>query len=126
MVLMPLLSRLVTLLVIWTMPIFLARLTLIPIKSWSCCFRVVFFQAEDGIRDLTVTGVQTCALPICLPRTQDGYQNTVINEFLFHCAGGRQPAVVDQAALRDHFSHTRSKQTQLHIEIGRASCRERV
>src|SRR2546430_12543431 len=26
-----------------------------------------FFQAEDGIRDLTVTGVQTCALPICLP-----------------------------------------------------------
>src|SRR2546430_15303900 len=25
---------------------------------------VIFFQAEDGIRDLTVTGVQTCALPI--------------------------------------------------------------
>src|SRR5205085_4219408 len=25
-----------------------------------------FFQAEDGIRDLTVTGVQTCALPIYL------------------------------------------------------------
>src|SRR2546430_11192199 len=25
-----------------------------------------FFQAEDGIRDLTVTGVQTCALPICV------------------------------------------------------------
>src|SRR5438270_503768 len=31
-----------------------------------CCFCVFFFfQAEDGIRDLTVTGVQTCALPIC-------------------------------------------------------------
>src|SRR2546430_13805634 len=28
----------------------------------SMCF--FFFQAEDGIRDLTVTGVQTCALPI--------------------------------------------------------------
>src|SRR2546427_5706531 len=27
-----------------------------------------FFQAEDGIRDLTVTGVQTCALPISLVR----------------------------------------------------------
>src|SRR5256886_9822277 len=27
-----------------------------------------FFQAEDGIRDLTVTGVQTCALPISLGR----------------------------------------------------------
>src|SRR5207249_8424374 len=26
-----------------------------------------FFQAEDGIRDRNVTGVQTCALPICLP-----------------------------------------------------------
>src|SRR2546430_1560728 len=30
-----------------------------------------FFQAEDGIRDLTVTGVQTCALPICrLPQSR--------------------------------------------------------
>src|SRR2546430_3909840 len=28
------------------------------------CAVVFFFQAEDGIRDLTVTGVQTCALPI--------------------------------------------------------------
>src|SRR2546427_1284389 len=28
-----------------------------------------FFQAEDGIRDLTVTGVQTCALPIFGPRS---------------------------------------------------------
>src|SRR5438128_11739228 len=29
----------------------------------SCCY-YFFFQAEDGIRDATVTGVQTCALPI--------------------------------------------------------------
>src|SRR5256885_11718409 len=30
-----------------------------------------FFQAEDGIRDYKVTGVQTCALPICRhPRTR--------------------------------------------------------
>src|SRR5712675_2563368 len=28
------------------------------------CF-FFFFQAEDGIRDVAVTGVQTCALPIC-------------------------------------------------------------
>src|SRR6266852_9850549 len=28
-------------------------------------FFFFFFQAEDGIRDATVTGVQTCALPIC-------------------------------------------------------------
>src|SRR2546430_3388599 len=31
------------------------------------CIFFFFFQAEDGIRDLTVTGVQTCALPICHP-----------------------------------------------------------
>src|SRR2546430_838012 len=30
----------------------------------SPCVLFFFFQAEDGIRDLTVTGVQTCALPI--------------------------------------------------------------
>src|SRR2546430_17421645 len=30
-----------------------------------CIWLFFFFQAEDGIRDLTVTGVQTCALPIC-------------------------------------------------------------
>src|SRR5438093_5375979 len=32
-----------------------------------CCFTIClffFFQAEDGIRDWSVTGVQTCALPI--------------------------------------------------------------
>src|ERR1035437_6842054 len=29
-------------------------------------FGFFFFQAEDGIRDIGVTGVQTCALPICL------------------------------------------------------------
>src|SRR5205823_1629223 len=28
-----------------------------------------FFQAEDGIRDKLVTGVQTCALPICVPES---------------------------------------------------------
>src|SRR2546421_4937998 len=30
----------------------------------TCFFFFFFFQAEDGIRDLIVTGVQTCALPI--------------------------------------------------------------
>src|SRR2546429_4955872 len=32
--------------------------------SRACCF--FFFQAEDGIRDVAVTGVQTCALPISI------------------------------------------------------------
>src|SRR2546429_6780507 len=39
--------------------------TLIRIRSVSnLLHRYFFFQAEDGIRDVAVTGVQTCALPI--------------------------------------------------------------
>src|SRR2546427_12917808 len=34
------------------------------VLSYLCFLFFFFFQAEDGIRDLTVTGVQTCALPI--------------------------------------------------------------
>src|SRR2546430_9403142 len=34
------------------------------LESYRFCVYFFFFQAEDGIRDLTVTGVQTCALPI--------------------------------------------------------------
>src|SRR2546430_7448158 len=33
-------------------------------RTVARCLCFFFFQAEDGIRDLTVTGVQTCALPI--------------------------------------------------------------
>src|SRR5258708_7666251 len=39
-------------------------------KYELCSF--FFFQAEDGIRDDLVTGVQTCALPICSPRPRTG------------------------------------------------------
>src|SRR6266436_8849077 len=35
----------------------------------SLFFSFFFFQAEDGIRDVAVTGVQTCALPISEPPT---------------------------------------------------------
>src|SRR6266478_1591554 len=35
-----------------------------------------FFQAEDGIRDLTVTGVQTCALPIF--RARDALEDAIV------------------------------------------------
>src|SRR3712207_9597256 len=35
--------------------------------SENGCLSVFFFQAEDGIRDIGVTGVQTCALPIFQP-----------------------------------------------------------
>src|SRR5688572_31545232 len=39
----------------------------------SGLFFFFFFQAEDGIRDLTVTGVQTCDLPICRPTQESGH-----------------------------------------------------
>src|SRR6266542_5478509 len=39
-----------------------------PCKTSATCAPTFFFQAEDGIRDATVTGVQTCALPISATR----------------------------------------------------------
>src|SRR3712207_4507362 len=41
---------------------FVGRLLVTSSRPRKWCF----FQAEDGIRDIGVTGVQTCALPICL------------------------------------------------------------
>src|SRR5688572_16502520 len=44
-------------------PLFLGMMVLL--SGWAARRAgAFFFQAEDGIRDLTVTGVQTCALPI--------------------------------------------------------------
>src|SRR6266853_3272588 len=41
-------------------------------EEYMCYCLFFFFQAEDGIRDLTVTGVQTCALPIFVRLDRDG------------------------------------------------------
>src|SRR5699024_11767522 len=38
-------------------------------------FSFFFFQAEDGIRDRNVTGVQTCALPISVENKVDGFSS---------------------------------------------------
>ena len=70
--------------------------------------RYFFFQAEDGIRGTPVTGVQTCALPICFnncPRfiLIDNVENLNINSL--------------NALL---------KIVEEPNKIGRASCRERV
>src|SRR5690349_24945789 len=43
--------------------------------SWF--FLIFFFQAEDGIRDLYVTGVQTCALPICFSSFEGASANMI-------------------------------------------------
>src|SRR5207245_5105152 len=41
-----------------------------------CFISFFFFQAEDGIRDATVTGVQTCALPISVYSFASQYTDT--------------------------------------------------
>src|SRR5690606_39723886 len=94
-----------------------------------------FFQAEDGIRDFHVTGVQTCALPILL-RNEDRSQGRGVREGgtadrgasrvyrggLTACRWrGRDPVhghePLSRGAARAHGSYR---------EIGRASCRGRV
>src|SRR5256886_6602783 len=84
-----------------------------------------FFQAEDGIRDLTVTGVQTCALPISrcsaasLPFPQDEQRD--VHEAAEQRAGEDRQQHALPADERPHHRH--------HLDvakIGRASCRERV
>src|SRR2546430_13375613 len=50
------------------------------------CASFFFFQAEDGIRDLTVTGVQTCALPISIRAVTQ-------NRAMSACLGVRAGAV---------------------------------
>src|SRR2546430_7636389 len=93
-------------------------------RTWSSAF---FFQAEDGIRDLTVTGVQTCALPISQRRRCPFLRQST-----------RLPRVIPaRPNLRGLFQlsppRDRKKQKvmllrlfQFAPEIGRASCRERV
>src|SRR3989440_686453 len=45
-------------------------------KDRIAIFFFFFFQAEDGIRDLIVTGVQTCALPISACRARREWRRT--------------------------------------------------
>src|SRR5690606_39644938 len=47
-----------------------------------------FFQAEDGIRDFHVTGVQTCALPIC-PASPGSIRPRAVSRRLRTVATGR-------------------------------------
>src|SRR6266496_6075227 len=48
----------------------LLRHPLTRVVLFVLCMLFFFFQAEDGIRDLYVTGVQTCALPISAARAR--------------------------------------------------------
>src|SRR5207249_6399003 len=92
-----------------------------------CCL-IFFFQAEDGIRDRNVTGVQTCALPIyfsnCLGK-RDGVAVVahllpgvdVLAWFAIACPEG---AVVEhkyaQAASGEHFREPRSEERRVGKE----------
>src|SRR5207302_4604039 len=82
-----------------------------------CQSRLVlfFFQAEDGIRDFHVTGVQTCALPIliAIPLTANPMMRAI---------GARRSEAAFIAQLRPMVSPS----TEIIGKIGRASCREMV
>src|SRR5256885_11209852 len=89
----------------------------------------VFFQAEDGIRDYKVTGVQTCALPICIVKSYPAAQALISGE------QSKQDSslVVSWESLErrkaeyDELVHKKIPANSREIaEIGRASCRERV
>src|SRR5690606_39987018 len=93
-----------------------------------------FFQAEDGIRDFHVTGVQTCALPI----SETAKQRAAELRRLIDDANHRYH-VLDDPALPDveydrlmlELSALEAADPSLQtpdsptLQIGRASCRER-
>src|SRR5256886_10516051 len=83
-----------------------------------------FFQAEDGIRDLTVTGVQTCALPISRRRFQPPAEGRA-DGFFRSAGGGAVFAVVECGGSTPLWIFWLGG-TGKRIQIGRASCRGRV
>src|SRR5207302_5764861 len=94
---------------------------------------VFFFQAEDGIRDFHVTGVQTCALPICsftMTYVFPDCELVPISTAL-RAAESAGFEVRDVESLREHYALTvehwrRRLESRRDEEIGRASCRERA
>src|SRR5256885_10640710 len=88
-----------------------------------------FFQAEDGIRDYKVTGVQTCALPIYI----SPIAAFRIRYLLVSGAGITSSDTVDSRSrpVRNYWKILLARGTARTVEgrpeeIGRASCRERV
>src|SRR5256885_3962336 len=86
-----------------------------------------FFQAEDGIRDYKVTGVQTCALPISAaadgPGEADRLDQRVLDQHRARLAAVDQAdQVLGEAGVGGRAAQRPGAQHQ----IGRASCRERV
>src|SRR2546421_6972981 len=84
-----------------------------------------FFQAEDGIRDLIVTGVQTCALPIST-YAADPRHGASVDRYLSRHGVGLQRKSPGLQSGRDEDVGRREVGVGAAAEIGRASCRERV
>src|SRR5436305_7314982 len=84
-----------------------------------CVVCVFFFQAEDGIRDADVTGVQTCALPISCCSGQE----VIPFGSLVAVHNSSTVQIVGRELDRDFVSRQDANKV---LEIGRASCRERV
>src|SRR5207253_6527288 len=92
-----------------------------------------FFQAEDGIRDGHVTGVQTCALPIflqgrCVGRSHSDRDRRRGPARSYNRPGRSSATISIRVAPSDASSlkETRGRIfTRDDRKIGRASCRER-
>src|SRR5207248_4507559 len=87
-------------------------------------FFFFFFQAEDGIRDRTVTGVQTCALPIS-PRYRPNTTSSSPPNRSGRLRGWRSYSSTPSACTARSVSMGDATLAASE-EIGRASCRERV
>src|SRR5256884_4984781 len=61
-----------------------------------------FFQAEDGIRDVAVTGVQTCALPICLRLVLGVAAELPVDRHRQHPPGARLDHIHDRGGRIGH------------------------
>src|SRR5205823_13985448 len=68
-------------------------------KTFRFCF---FFQAEDGIRDKLVTGVQTCALPISHARSGKRHETLRAQVILLAARGVPNRQIARQVGL--HFN----------------------
>src|SRR5688572_31726181 len=78
---------------------------------------IFFFQAEDGIRDLTVTGVQTCALPISETLGGVGKAEAAAGRLpSARRAPGRRRPLAARAAARGALSALRSEERRVGKE----------
>src|SRR5260370_1981331 len=85
-----------------------------------------FFQAEDGIRDSSVTGVQTCALPISINYKIFGDLTQVASAQVQVKDDTGQVVFSTPVPVQPTGSVTWPSGQPIHVKIGRASCRERV